>query len=59
MDDSNQLPARDVIRCVAHDSATNAVPLKVTGEPDFEAWAAVVSELARDIERDIKQAKDD
>lgn len=58
MDESNQTQAEDVIRCIAHDSATNAVPLKITGEPDFDSWAAVVSELADDIERNIRQAKE-
>jgi hypothetical protein len=59
MDESNQLPSRDVIKGIAHDQATNMVPLKITGEPDFYAYATVVSELADDIERNVKEASDD
>jgi hypothetical protein len=44
------------IRLIAHDSATDCVPLSVTGEPDFEAWSAVVSDVAVSIEASLHEA---
>ena len=48
----------DPIRCIAHDAASDAVPLALDGHPDFEAWSAVVGELAGDIERDLRAEVD-
>jgi hypothetical protein len=58
-DNNNKLPSRDVVKGIAHDQASNMVPLKITGEPDFYAYATVVSEFADDIERNIRKAKND
>jgi hypothetical protein len=44
------------IRLIAHDSATDCVPLSVTGEPDFDAWSAVVSDVAVSIEASLQEA---
>ena len=44
----------DPIRCIAHDAASDAVPLALNGTPDFDAWSAVVRELADDIEHTIR-----
>ena len=49
---------RDVIRRIAHDYATDATPMAITGEPDFMAWMAVVDELAEDIEYTIRAEVD-
>ena len=45
---------RDPIRELAHDSATDAVPLGVTGEPDFDGWSATVRDVAVDIEHTLR-----
>jgi hypothetical protein len=37
------------IRELATDSATNAVPLKLDGRPDFAVWADAVDVVAGDI----------
>lgn len=50
------LPQADPIRCIATDAATDAVPLALDGQPDFEAWSAVVADLADDIARDVRAA---
>ena len=44
----------DPIRRIAHDAASDAVPLALDGTPDFDAWSAVVRELADDIEHTIR-----
>ena len=44
----------DPIRRIATDAATDAVPLAVSGEPDFDAWTAVVDDVRDDIVRDIE-----
>ena len=49
---------RDPIRCIAHDAASDAVPLAINGTPDFDAWSAVVRELAGDIEHTIRSEVD-
>jgi len=49
----------DPIRRIATDAATDAVPLAVSGEPDFDAWRAVVDDLRDDIIRDIRRAEVD
>ena len=56
MEDHN-LPPRPV-RDVAHESATRALPIDVTEQPDFEAWCAVVDDLADDIEHAIRAEVD-
>jgi len=56
MEDYN-LPPRPV-RDVAHESATRALPIDVTEQPDFEAWCLVVDDLADDIERAIRAEVD-
>ena len=48
----------DPIRCIAHDAASDAVPLALDGHPDFDAWSVVVGELAGDIERDLRAEVD-
>ena len=48
----------DPIRCIAHDAASDAVPLALDGHPDFDAWSAVVRELAGDIEHTIRSEVD-
>ena len=45
---------RDPIRCIAHDAASDAVPLALNGTPDFDAWQAVVGDVADDIEHTIR-----
>ncbi len=40
----------------ATDAATDAVPLAVTGEPDFDAWRLVVDDVRDDIRRAIDTA---
>ena len=49
---------RDPIRCIAHDAASDAVPLALNGTPDFEAWSAVVGDVADDIEHTIRSEVD-
>ena len=48
----------DPIRCIAHDAASDAVPLALDGTPDFDAWSAVVRDLADDIEHPIRSEVD-
>ena len=48
----------DPIRCIAHDAASGAVPLALNGTPDFDAWSAVVRDLADDIEHTIRSEVD-
>jgi len=36
---------RHPVREMATDAATDAVPLAVTGEPDFDAWRLVVDDV--------------
>jgi hypothetical protein len=45
---------RDPIRELAHDSATDAVPVGVTGEPDFDGWCAAVGDVAAAIEHTLR-----
>jgi hypothetical protein len=52
----NSKQKAESIRLIAHDSATDCVPLSVTGEPDFEAWSAVVSDVAVSIEMSLHEA---
>ena len=49
---------RDPIRELAHDSASDAVPVGVTGEPDFDGWCATVGDVASDIEHTIRAEVD-
>lgn len=42
------------IRDLAIDSATDAVPLKLTGEPDFTAWMNTVDVVAGDLRATIE-----
>ena len=44
----------DPIRCIAHDAASDAVPLALDGHPDFDAWRVVVGDVADDIEHTIR-----
>lgn len=53
---TSDLPAADPIRSIAIDAATDAVPLALDGQPDFEAWSAVVDDLSDDIARDVRAA---
>lgn len=55
--EDNNLPPRPV-RDVAHESATRALPIDVTEQPDFEAWCLVVDDLADDIEHAIRAEVD-
>ena len=48
----------DPIRRIAHDAASDAVPLALNGTPDFEAWSAVVGDVADDIEHTIRSEVD-
>jgi hypothetical protein len=57
MTDDYELPNGDVRRRIANDCATNVVPLGITGEPDFEAWSTVVSDIAKDIEHELEKAE--
>ena len=49
---------RDPIRELAHDSASDAVPVGVTGEPDFDGWSAAVGDVASGIEYTIRAEVD-
>ena len=44
----------DPIRRLANLNAADCVPLALDGQPDFEAWSAVVSDVADDIEHTIR-----
>jgi hypothetical protein len=46
----------NTVRRIAHDSASDSVPIGLTQEPDFDQWCSVVQEIADDIERQIRQA---
>jgi hypothetical protein len=55
--EDNTLPPRP-IRDVANESASRAVPIDITEQPDFEAWCAVADDLTDDIERAIRAEVD-
>jgi len=48
---NDNLPARDPVRQIAHDAATESVPIDTV--PTFDDWSAVVGDVATDIERTI------
>ena len=55
MTDAGTVP-RHPVREMATDAATDAVPLAVTGEPEFDAWRLVVDDVRDDIRRAIDTA---
>lgn len=49
------LPPADPVRELAHDAASNAVPVDVTGElPTFHEWSRAVDDVAADIEHTLR-----
>ena len=44
----------DPIRSLANLDAADCVPLALDGHPDFDAWQAVVGDVADDIEHTIR-----
>ena len=48
----------DPIRRLANLDAADCVPLALDGRPDFEAWSAVVGDVADDIEHTIRSEVD-
>ena len=44
----------DPIRRLANLDAADCVPVDVDGETDFDAWSAVVGDVADDIEHTIR-----
>lgn len=46
---SDALPAQSPVDMLATEAASDAVPLGVTGEPDFDAWRRVVDDVRDDV----------
>jgi hypothetical protein len=57
MTDKHEIPTIDVTRRIAHDSAADAVPVRLTQDPEFNEWRKVVEDVADTIEYELREAE--